>query len=99
MLGGLRGQVNETRGVGRSCRRSQKLLGEKVRRGRRWTSAGVSLARFGGISLLKFPKKSFSTAWGPAGGRGKAERNLCSAKPFLHPETGGPWKPVYINYP
>jgi len=45
------------------------------------------------ISLLKFPKKTFSTAWGPAGGRGKAERNLCSAKPFLHPEIGVPWKP------
>src|SRR5713101_4796064 len=29
---------------------------------------------------------SSSIAWGPAGGRGKAERNLCSAKPFLHPE-------------
>ena len=28
-----------------------------------------------------------SLACGPAGGRGKAERNLCSAKPFLHPET------------
>jgi hypothetical protein len=49
------------------------------------------------ISLLKFPKKTFSTAWGPAGGRGRAERNLCSAKPFLHPETGVPWKPQAVN--
>src|ERR1700692_3117227 len=39
-------------------------------------------------------KRSCSTAWGPAGGRDKAKRNLCSAKPFLHPETGVPWKPL-----
>src|SRR5580693_3200944 len=37
--------------------------------------------------FANFGRRSFSTAWGPAGGRGKAERNLCSAKPFLHPET------------
>jgi hypothetical protein len=49
------------------------------------------------ISQLKFPKKTFSTARGPAGGRGKAERNLCSAKPFLHPETGVPWEPQALS--